>query len=74
VDSNIPVRFVVCGDGSTDNTVQVLQGLSKEIRLKLISDPRRKGCSRAVIDGMRTTESEWVCFIDSNGSAIKRFW
>jgi dolichol-phosphate mannosyltransferase len=62
-----PIRFVVCEDGSSDDTVAVLQTLSIELPLKLISEPVRKGYSRAVIDGLRSTRSEWVGFIDSDG-------
>jgi glycosyltransferase involved in cell wall biosynthesis len=62
-----PIRFVVCEDGSSDDTVPVLEKLATELPLKLISDPVRKGYSRAVIDGFRGTTSEWVGFIDSDG-------
>lgn len=62
-----PIRFVVCEDGSSDNSVPVLQKLATELPLKLISDPVRKGYSRAVIDGFRGTTSEWVGFINSDG-------
>lgn len=62
-----PIRFVVCEDGSSDDTVPVLQTLAAELPLKLISDPVRKGYSRAVIDGFRAATSEWVGFIDSDG-------
>jgi glycosyltransferase involved in cell wall biosynthesis len=72
VQNHIPIRFVVCEDGSTDDTVPVIERLSQEIPLKLISDPVRKGYSRAVIDGMRGTESEWVAFIDSDGQCDPR--
>jgi glycosyltransferase involved in cell wall biosynthesis len=63
----IPIRFVICEDGSSDDTVPVLQALSRELPIKLISDPVRKGYSRAVIDGLLATESEWVTCIDSDG-------
>src|SRR5262249_4934956 len=62
-----PIRFVVCEDGSSDDTVPILQKLSTELPLKLISDPVRKGYSRAVSDGLRGTRSEWVGFVDSDG-------
>jgi glycosyltransferase involved in cell wall biosynthesis len=62
-----PIRFVVCEDGSSDDTLRVLQNLATELPLKLISDPVRKGYSRAVIDGFRGTTSDWVGFIDSDG-------
>jgi dolichol-phosphate mannosyltransferase len=63
----IPIRFVICEDGSSDDTVPVLEALSKELPIKLISDPERKGYSRAVIDGLRATESDWIVCIDSDG-------
>jgi glycosyltransferase involved in cell wall biosynthesis len=62
-----PIRFVVCEDGSSDDTVPVLQNLAVELPLELISHPVRKGYSRAVIDGFRATASDWVGFIDSDG-------
>jgi len=62
-----PIRFVVCEDGSRDDTVSVLRELATQLPIKLISDPVRKGYSRAVIDGFRGTTSEWIGFIDSDG-------
>lgn len=67
VESKIQIRFVVCEDGSSDDSVAVLRALAGELPLKLISDPVRKGYSRAVIDGLRATNSEWVACIDSDG-------
>lgn len=67
VESNIPIRFVVCEDGSSDDTLPVVRALAAELPLKLISDPVRKGYSRAVIDGLRASESDWVACIDSDG-------
>src|SRR5262245_1723256 len=67
LEGDQPIRFVVCEDGSSDHTVPVLQNLAIELPLKLISDPVRKGYSRAVIDGFRGTTSDWVGFIDSDG-------
>lgn len=67
VVSKIPIRFVVCEDGSSDDTVPVLKALASELPLELISDPVRKGYSRAVIDGLRATGSDWVACIDSDG-------
>jgi glycosyltransferase involved in cell wall biosynthesis len=67
MEAGIPIRFVICEDGSSDDTVPVLQTLAQELPIKLISDPVRKGYSRAVIDGLRATESDWVASIDSDG-------
>jgi glycosyltransferase involved in cell wall biosynthesis len=67
VRSKIPIRFVVCEDGSNDDTVPVLRAVASDLPLKLISDPVRKGYSRAVIDGLRESDTEWVACIDSDG-------
>ena len=66
-ESGIPVRFVVCEDGSRDNTVEVLQELSGELPILLLSEKSRKGYSRAVVDGLKASTSEFVGFIDSDG-------
>ena len=68
----IPIRFVVCEDGSVDNTVEVLKKIAETIPLKLIVDPVRKGYSKAVVDGFHATESEWVAFIDSDGQCDRQ--
>jgi len=62
-----PIRFVVCEDGSTDDTVAVLLALAGRLPIELLSTPERKGYSRAVIDGFRAAESDWIGFIDSDG-------
>lgn len=61
------IRFIVAEDGSKDNTVEVVQKTAETIPIKLISEPIRKGYSRAVIDGFRATEAPLVGFIDSDG-------
>jgi dolichol-phosphate mannosyltransferase len=65
--NNIPVRFVVCEDGSKDNSVEVLQKLSQKLPIFLITGTERKGYSKAVIDGFNATTSDLVGFIDSDG-------
>jgi dolichol-phosphate mannosyltransferase len=66
------VRFVVSEDGSRDDSVAILRRLAQELPLHLISEPVRKGYSRAVIDGFRATTAEWVAFIDSDGQCDPR--
>jgi glycosyltransferase involved in cell wall biosynthesis len=48
-----PNRFIVREDGSRDNTVSVVQALSREIPILLIREPVREGYPRAVNDGLR---------------------
>jgi glycosyltransferase involved in cell wall biosynthesis len=61
------VRFVVCEDGSTDGTPEVIRGLAEHLPVTLISSPVRKGYSRAVIDGLLATTAGVVGFVDSDG-------
>jgi dolichol-phosphate mannosyltransferase len=63
----LSVRFVVCEDGSTDDTVLVLEGLRARLPLALVTAKQRKGYSRAAMDGLRAAESEWVGFVDADG-------
>jgi glycosyltransferase involved in cell wall biosynthesis len=63
----IPVRFVVSEDGSSDDTCDVLRNVGRELPVHLLSYPERKGYSRAVVDGLRETTAEVVCFADSDG-------
>ena len=67
LEGAIPIRFIVCEDGSRDNTVEVLQQLSQELPILLLTEKGRKGYSRAVIDGFQASTSELVGFIDSDG-------
>jgi dolichol-phosphate mannosyltransferase len=67
VTNRVPIQFIICEDGSTDNTVVVLKTLAGELPIKLISAPVRKGYSRAVVDGIMASKSEWAAFVDSDG-------
>lgn len=66
-ENKIDIRFIVCEDGSSDNTLDVLQKLSERLPILLLTDTKRKGYSRAVIDGFKASESDLVGFIDSDG-------
>jgi glycosyltransferase involved in cell wall biosynthesis len=66
-DDGFEVSFLVCEDGSTDNTCEVISELAHEIPVTLLSFQERKGYSHAVIDGFRATTADIVGFIDSDG-------
>lgn len=68
----VEIRFIVCEDGSRDNTVAVLEALSDELPIHLITSPQRKGYSRAVIDGFSAATSRIVAFVDSDGQCDPR--
>lgn len=72
------VRFIVCEDGSADDTKNVLQRLADSLPLNLIMNEERKGYSRAVMDGMKALEAEYLLCLDSDGQCDARdfakFW
>jgi glycosyltransferase involved in cell wall biosynthesis len=61
------ICFLVCEDGSTDNTCDVVEEVAQRVPIRLLSFAERKGYSRAVIDGMLATTYEVVGFVDSDG-------
>ena len=65
--SEIDVNFIISEDGSSDNSVEQIKLLQDNFSVKLISEPMRKGYSKAVIDGLKMVESDVVSFIDSDG-------
>jgi dolichol-phosphate mannosyltransferase len=74
----VSFRFVICEDGSHDDTQEILTALSAKMPMKLIMSKERKGYSRAVKDGMRALEAEYLLCIDSDGQCDPRdflaFW
>jgi glycosyltransferase involved in cell wall biosynthesis len=67
VEAAIPIRFLVCEDGSTDNTCDVVRQASKDVPVRLLSFTERKGYSKAVVDGFKATTANLIGFIDSDG-------
>lgn len=68
-------ELVVAEDGSTDGTKEILARLAREIPIRLVSGPARKGYLRGVRDALLAAEKEWVFFSDSDGTHDPRdFW
>jgi dolichol-phosphate mannosyltransferase len=67
VDNGVPVRFMVTEDGSTDDTCQVVREVARDLPVRLLSFPERKGYSRAVVDGLKETTAGIVGFVDADG-------
>ncbi|HED14440.1 MAG TPA: glycosyltransferase family 2 protein [Gammaproteobacteria bacterium] len=65
--NDVDLEFIVCEDGSTDNTVAVILHVAKDLPIQLITSSKRKGYSRAVIDGFKRSSADYVGFIDSDG-------
>ena len=60
-------EFIICEDGSSDGTREVLESLVGELPLQLLPGGERKGYSRAVIDGMRSMQAPYLLCLDSDG-------
>lgn len=69
INASLDMRLIVCEDGSTDRTVEVIESLKDRLPILLISAPERKGYSRAVVDGLREATAEYVALMDSDGQA-----
>jgi glycosyltransferase involved in cell wall biosynthesis len=68
-------RFLVCEDGSTDGSRAVLEALSRELPMQLVTSPDRKGYAGAAHDGLEQVATRWVFFADSDGQYDpKDFW
>ena len=72
------VRFIVCEDGSRDDSKDVLRRLSAELPMRLNLSDTRKGYSKAMREGMAMLEAEFLLCLDSDGQCDPRdftgFW
>ena len=59
--------ILVCEDGSTDATKEVLSKLSKQMPMNLILGSERKGYPLAAKEALLSTHSQYVVFMDSDG-------
>jgi dolichol-phosphate mannosyltransferase len=72
---SLVITFIVCEDGSTDDTKAALQRCAGDLPLTLRLGGERKGYSRAVIDGLRSSRAPYVLAIDSDGQCDPAdFW
>ena len=74
----VNLQFLLCEDGSTDNTKEILRAVATRLPVKLILSEGRKGYSRAVLDGMRENDAPYLLCIDSDGQCdpkdFAKFW
>lgn len=67
LSSQASIRFLVCEDGSTDGTPEILRRLAESLPMNLILSGQRKGYSRAVKDGMKALRAPYLLCLDSDG-------
>lgn len=66
------IEFVVCEDGSTDGTREIITSLASELPMRLVLGTGRKGYSRAIIDGFRACTAPYLLTLDSDGQCDPR--
>ncbi len=59
-------EFVICEDGSTDGTKELLRTLKKKYRLTLYQSPKRKGAVKGFINSLAHAKKDIVWFSDSD--------
>lgn len=71
-------QFVICEDGSKDNTKDILRELDCELPMALVLSDQRKGYSKAVKDGMALVSAPYLLCLDSDGQCnpadFLEFW
>jgi glycosyltransferase involved in cell wall biosynthesis len=59
-------EVIVCDDGSTDNTREVVTSFKNDLNLKHIWEENWGGPARPRNNGIKEATSEWICFLDSD--------
>lgn len=68
LDANFPYQIVVVDDASTDNTIDVLTKIKKDLNnLKVIHHKRNYGQSAAIVTGVTHADGEIIVTIDGDG-------
>ena len=68
-------ELLVCEDGSTDGTDEVLRELAKMYPMRLLAGGSRKGYANAVREGLEQIQTPFTFFADSDGQYDPRdFW
>jgi glycosyltransferase involved in cell wall biosynthesis len=66
--ADFPSEIVITDDGSTDETLNILARLKKEIpRLKVVNHDKNYGYGRAMSSAVKYSSGKWVVTIDSDG-------
>lgn len=75
ISKKIPLKILVVEDGSTNGTKEILLKLSKEFPMDLLLGEKRRGYSKAVVEGIKSTDTDYLFFTDGDGQHMaKDFW
>ena len=70
VKENIKHEFVVCEDGSTDGTKELITSLSKKYPIQNESSIDRRGYGGGVLTGIKASKYKYLLCIDSDGQCM----
>lgn len=77
-NTDIEFEMLLCEDGSTDGTKELIIELCKKYNAVNLSTQDRRGYGGAIIAGMKYTKSEFIMCIDSDGQCMpdsfKKLW
>ncbi len=63
-------EFVICEDGSTDGTKELIKELEKKYSISNQSVDNRRGYGQGVIAGIKAAQYEFILCIDSDGQCM----
>src|SRR3989338_7815962 len=76
--NHLTYQFIICEDGSTDGTKELLNKFRLKYNLTLNQKRERRGYGQAVIDGISSSSARYVLCVDSDGqcspSDFEKFW
>ncbi len=74
----IKFSFLICEDGSSDNTLEILNKLKKKFKIRILSKKEKQGYSTAVMSGIKVANADYLLIMDSDGQCdprqIFKFW
>ena len=74
----IKFSFLICEDGSSDNTLEILKKLRKKFKIRILSKKEKQGYSIAVMSGIKIANADYLLIMDSDGQCdpreIFKFW
>ena len=74
----IKFSFLICEDGSSDNTLEILKKLRKKFKIRILSKKEKQGYSTAVMSGIKIANADYLLIMDSDGQCdprqILKFW
>ena len=68
-------QILITEDGSSDNTVSILKDLKNKYPLDFITGKERKKYAKAVFDGIKYSNADYLLFLDGDGQCDPQdFW